>query len=75
MNSTKTWNSNTRLYYHDEHESLTVMFIFIFVLSISGGIILGLSAKSGRLQHWAEMVKHPNQTHTRAHYLSANYID
>ncbi len=42
---------------------------------ISGGIILGLSAKSGRLQHWAEMVKHPNQTHTRTHYLSANYID
>jgi hypothetical protein len=53
---------------------MVVIFLQIF-LFFSGGIILGLNAKSGRLQHWAEMVKHPNQTHIRTHYLSANYID
>lgn len=40
-----------------------------------GGVILGLNAKGGRLQHWTDMIKQPNQVHSKTHFLSANYID
>lgn len=40
----------------------------------AGGIILGLNAKGGRLQHWSEVIKNPGQLHKKTHFLSANYI-
>ena len=49
-------------------------FFFSF-LFFPGGIILGTSAKGGRLSHWQEMVKAPSSVHTKTHFLSANYLD
>merc|ERR1719266_745935 len=34
-----------------------------------GGIIVGISAKGARLQHWLDMMKHPGQTVTQTHFL------
>ena len=39
-----------------------------------GGLILGLNAKGERLRHWANLIKHPNKVHTKAHLLSANFL-
>ena len=40
-----------------------------------GGIIVGISAKGARLQHWIDMIKHPGQTTTQTHFLSASFVD
>jgi len=40
-----------------------------------GGIVVGPSAKGGRLQHWMDMIKNPSQVQVKSHFLSANYID
>jgi hypothetical protein len=40
-----------------------------------GGIIVGVSAKGARLQHWLDMMKHPGQTVTQTHFLSASFVD
>ena len=41
----------------------------------AGGIIVGISAKGARLQHWIDMIKHPGQTITQTHFLSAGFVD
>ena len=46
----------------------------MFTLFI-GGIIVGISAKGARLQHWIDMIKHPGQTTTQTHFLSASFVD
>jgi len=45
------------------------------VVFSAGGVIVGTSSKGARLQHWADMMKHPGQTINQTHFLSASFID
>ena len=57
-------------YYSKDEKLLKVLFTLF-----SGGIVVGISAKGARLQHWIDMIKHPGQTTTQTHFLSAAFVD
>ena len=52
---------------------ISVLISYFFLLI--GGIIVGISAKGARLHHWVDMIKHPGQTITQTHFLSAAFVD